>query len=319
MLRRALALAIGAVALNLASPAARAQTPIAEADFDATFPSFGYSYDYSGRGDPVAGNVDTSAETSSVFDVNTPPAATATMDSSQWIIPPDATYTYAGWGLGIGFVLPGSVALASGNLADYSVTFDVKVAGYDPLDDGLNLDLQFIFQAPDDDDEDTNAEHYTLIGTTGGLGLPPATTTTATITINPADLALTASEYDFPTAFGDTYILIVQAQPNVNQGEIGSDADNVITIDNVRFNGPTVNPLGGDFDGDLDVDGDDFLIWQRGESPNGLFTGDYESWKASFGQTPEAAAAAGAVPEPASLALGGAAALGLLARRRGRR
>jgi hypothetical protein len=194
----------------------------------------------------------------------------------------------------------------------------VSVAGYNPADDGLNLDLQFIFQAPDDDDPDANAEHYTLIGTTGGLGLPPVTTATTTITMNAGDLALTASEYDFPTAFGDTFILILQAQPNVNQGEIGSDADNVITIDNVRFNGPTVNPSGGDFDGDLDVDGDDFLIWQRGQSPNGLFSGDYEAWVATFGQTP-ATSAAGAVPEPASLALYSAAALGAVLRRRVRR
>jgi Tol biopolymer transport system component len=53
----------------------------------------------------------------------------------------------------------------------------------------------------------------------------------------------------------------------------------------------------GDFDGDEDVDGRDFLAWQRGESPDPLSAGDFADWKANFGTVP-AAPATGAVPEP---------------------
>ena len=76
------------------------------------------------------------------------------------------------------------------------------------------------------------------------------------------------------------------------------------------------NPSNGDFDGDGDVDGADFLTWQRGYGLTGQLdatTGDADDdgdvddadlalWKTNFGGTP-AIAAIGAVPEPASLAL----------------
>jgi T5SS/PEP-CTERM-associated repeat protein len=55
--------------------------------------------------------------------------------------------------------------------------------------------------------------------------------------------------------------------------------------------------LSGDFDADGDVDGRDFLIWQRGGSPNPNSSADLAAWKANFGF--HALTASGtAVPEP---------------------
>jgi hypothetical protein len=85
----------------------------------------------------------------------------------------------------------------------------------------------------------------------------------------------------------------------------------------------------GDFNNDNVVDGADFLIWQRGFGPTGTnLTGDADGdgvvddadlaiWKSQFGGAPAVAAAA-AVPEPATLALGGLAVvvMGILSRRR---
>lgn len=62
--------------------------------------------------------------------------------------------------------------------------------------------------------------------------------------------------------------------------------------------GPVIKP--GDFDVDGDVDGADFLVWQRGGSPNPLSAADLATWKGNFGS---AVAAAGAVPEPSTLGL----------------
>jgi hypothetical protein len=80
---------------------------------------------------------------------------------------------------------------------------------------------------------------------------------------------------------------------------------------------PFVDASNGDFDGDSDVDGEDFLIWQRGVGLTGqpnASTGDADGdgdvdgadlgvWQASFGDPP-ALASISAVPEPATLAAG---------------
>ncbi|QDT75206.1 hypothetical protein [Lacipirellula limnantheis] len=60
----------------------------------------------------------------------------------------------------------------------------------------------------------------------------------------------------------------------------------------------------GDFDNDGDVDGADFLVWQRGGSPSPLSPADLATWKANFGAsaTVNVGAAVGAVPEPTALA-----------------
>jgi len=58
-------------------------------------------------------------------------------------------------------------------------------------------------------------------------------------------------------------------------------------------------PLAGDFDADGDVDGADFLKWQR----DGLSESELVSWETNFGNAPGSQAALSAVPEPASLGL----------------
>jgi hypothetical protein len=76
---------------------------------------------------------------------------------------------------------------------------------------------------------------------------------------------------------------------------------------------PFIEGAPGDYDGDDDVDGADFLIWQQGlgsttnlaadGSGNGVVdAADLELWKTNFGPG-GAAGTVGAVPEPAGLAL----------------
>ncbi|TWU27401.1 virginiamycin B lyase family protein [Bythopirellula polymerisocia] len=59
------------------------------------------------------------------------------------------------------------------------------------------------------------------------------------------------------------------------------------------------NGLAGDFDFDGDVDGRDFLVWQRGGSTNGINSGDLADWQTHYG-TPLVATSV-AVPEPGSI------------------
>ena len=71
----------------------------------------------------------------------------------------------------------------------------------------------------------------------------------------------------------------------------------------------------GDFDGDGDVDGRDFLVWQRGGSPNPLSSGDLAAWKANYGAG-SLVAASTSVPEPATWLGLMSAALAVLSLRR---
>ena len=61
---------------------------------------------------------------------------------------------------------------------------------------------------------------------------------------------------------------------------------------------PIAAGLDGDFDVDGDVDGNDFLVWQRGAAT----PADLALWQGNYG-APNSSAAAGAVPEPTSILL----------------
>jgi len=62
----------------------------------------------------------------------------------------------------------------------------------------------------------------------------------------------------------------------------------------------------GDFNNDSDVDGSDFLAWQRGNSPNQGSTADLATWKNNYSNgslTLTSIAASHAIPEPSTLGL----------------
>jgi hypothetical protein len=88
---------------------------------------------------------------------------------------------------------------------------------------------------------------------------------------------------------------------------------------------PVAEPAGGDYDDDGDVDGNDFLTWQRAVgsnvtpgtgsdgSGNGVVDGpDLALWRSNFGSTGLITPVAAAVPEPGALLVAAAAMIGLI-------
>lgn len=63
-----------------------------------------------------------------------------------------------------------------------------------------------------------------------------------------------------------------------------------------------IKPQPGDFDGDGDVDGRDFLLWHRDGSPNPGSASDLADWDANYGTVPTPAVAT-TVPEPPTWAM----------------
>jgi T5SS/PEP-CTERM-associated repeat protein len=76
-----------------------------------------------------------------------------------------------------------------------------------------------------------------------------------------------------------------------------------------------VQDVQGDFDHDGKVDGNDFLVWQRGGSPTPLSAIDLAAWRTEFGRS-GADATSSAVPEPSGGALLLCGLLSLLVRTR---
>ena len=88
-------------------------------------------------------------------------------------------------------------------------------------------------------------------------------------------------------------------------------------IDNFKVETFSSTPS-ADFDADGDVDGRDFLVWQRGAAPGGATPANLALWQSQYG-TPSTAVL-GAVPEPSSLLLLSlGSVLSLSMRRRNRR
>jgi len=58
--------------------------------------------------------------------------------------------------------------------------------------------------------------------------------------------------------------------------------------------------IAGDFDFSGEVNGFDFLKWQRGESPNPLSALDLATWEANYGNVASLSTTSTAVPEPST-------------------
>jgi hypothetical protein len=104
----------------------------------------------------------------------------------------------------------------------------------------------------------------------------------------------------FVDAAGGDYRLSATS-PYKNQATDGSDPGvdfDALWVKTARARGGLAETALGDFDGDHDVDGADYLLWQRGGSPGPLRAADLAVWRARFGAATPAAGLA--IPEPSA-------------------
>jgi hypothetical protein len=205
-----------------------------------------------------------------------------------------------------------------------SITGAVAAPGGVPVNLGL-FDVDFDNPLIPDDDFTTG-----IINGTGTMGGTFSDVTGATQLIEGSMVSATfgATKYNWQISYNGI-ITWADAElgtlTSVAPGTAGIDKDIIL----IGVSTETVAlPDSADFNGDLKVDGLDFLAWQRGLGGNTFAQGDANHngvvdntdltiWKAKYG-LPVAVAAAGAVPEPASATIACLAALSLAAFRRRR-
>jgi len=138
----------------------------------------------------------------------------------------------------------------------------------------------------------------------GGAGFTGSTTGNTANDANgifgpPVDIALPSTTLQ---ALLFTGAASAQSTTNLADYVLTAGAATFINNAGTSFTLVAPEPPSADFDGDGDIDGNDFLKWQRGESPNPFTSADLELWQEQYDTTPPLSAIL--VPEPASLTLG---------------
>lgn len=141
----------------------------------------------------------------------------------------------------------------------------------------------------------------------GGAGFTGSTTGQGGVGSNdsdgnfgpPVDMALPSTTLQ---ALQFTGVASALSTTNLAQYALTAGAATFINNAGTSFTLVAPEPPSADFDGDGDIDGNDFLKWQRGESPNPFTSADLELWQEQY-DTPPPFAAVVAVPEPVSLML----------------
>lgn len=103
--------------------------------------------------------------------------------------------------------------------------------------------------------------------------------------------------------FNNAAFSVAEAMNEITDGFItGSSAlaVSIVDVDGTDFTQIAVVGSPGDFDDDGDVDGFDFLEWQRGASPSPLSPADLADWQNSYGAPAGSLRALSIIPEPNS-------------------
>jgi hypothetical protein len=196
--------------------------------------------------------------------------------------------------------------------ANYTMSFDIKVEGYavgDFLAEGnvsiYKADYETVFAVDLNNDGDM-LDGFDIWRSNFSTNLGPSANGAGWLHVDwnfATGSAPTADALILTPYFDDESTFAFQLYPYQNGGNWGIDADNVVHIDNVKLEFVSSTATPGDFDDDGDVDGRDFLMWQRGETTPPLDAGLLADWQTNYGGGGGGLASLATVPEPGSLIL----------------
>ncbi len=131
-------------------------------------------------------------------------------------------------------------------------------------------------------------------------------TTTTEVYREPGDSkVIDMVRFDLPAEFLDTSLISITI---FDQTQIGTHTIDLTAITALS----TITLIPGDFNNDGNVDGTDFLLWQRGESPNPLSPSDLVDWQTNYGLVASSSTLARQTPEPTTIILMALAIPGLI-------
>lgn len=198
----------------------------------------------------------------------------------------------------------------------HSVSFDLTIPTQFPLEGFVDIFIVFFGVQVGTTEPGLEVSFQTDLDNRKAVGDLAPGTYPLTMEFNSAFHPLDFENFE-PRPFNDIFgvegsgnpidLIPVGFQITVNKS---TQAPWVGYIDNVRFS--SAEAPSGDFNVDGVVDGNDFLVWQRGGTTPPLDPGLLAAWKAGFGGG-GGAAIVGAVPEPASGLLLLSALVGILA------
>ncbi len=129
------------------------------------------------------------------------------------------------------------------------------------------------------------------------------------------ELSLPDGDYDFDgDVDGDDFLVWQNTLGSTTEAEADGNGNGIVDAADLAIWQAGMSSFSdGDYDFDSDVDGDDFLVWQKtfgstinlgadGNNNGIVDAADLAIWEAEFGTTPAIAAATG-IPEPATLGL----------------
>lgn len=187
----------------------------------------------------------------------------------------------------------------------YSANGQLATSAINAIDLTFTYRLQALTGAKSFEEQSLEITGITFGGPGGTAYISQAVTSSGGVDLGAAVVIADHESNFFQFAVDSSFVPQLGFSVSTNvfiTGLSGMDTINLASFTQ-RFSQTGSTSLAGDFDEDGDVDGRDFLCWQRGGSPTPLSTTDLANWQANYGTALLVVPALTGVPEPSASVL----------------